>query len=105
MGKMSSLAHWYSLCSALIAIPLIGIVSIVFHFKNKIASTLILAIGLNLVVLGGLIQIFTGAGEATLDEMGNFLSSSGPPISLYLGSIISSTGLLVTVVGFALVAF
>lgn len=102
---MESIAHWYSVYSAWIAVPLIAVIAIYFHFKNKTTPTLVLAIGFSLVAIGAILQIFVGAGSASFDEIGNMLSSSGPPMSWYLGSIITSTGLLITLVGFSLVAF
>jgi len=102
---MESLAHWFSFYSALIAVPLFAVVAIYFHIKSRTTPTLVLAIGLCLVPIGALLQLFVGAARATFDDMGNMLSHSGPPAAWYIGSIISSTGLLITVMGFALVAF
>jgi hypothetical protein len=88
-SEMDSLAHWYSLYVAWVTIPLFGAISIVFHVKRRTVPTLFLCIGLCLVTLGSLIQVFAGAGAATFDEFGNILSSSGPTIFWYLGSVFS----------------
>ena len=101
---MAEFAHYFSVITSWIAIPCLAIIGIFFHKRQKNAESLILASGIALMAIGELTQLFSPFGKATLNAMGKVLSSSGPPLSWYTGSILTSIGLIVTTVGFALVA-
>jgi uncharacterized membrane protein len=102
---MTELAHWFSLIVGWITLPCLAIISIFFYKKHKNQGRLSLTIGIITITLGHLIQLFSPFSRMTLDEAGNILSSSGPQLSWYAGSIITSIGLLITVIGFGLITF
>lgn len=102
---MSNLSHYFSFYVTWTAIPCLAIIGIIFWLKQSTKESLIFASGIVLIALGLLIQIFSPIRNLTIDEAGKILSSSGPPLSWYTGSIITSVGLIVTVVGFALVTW
>ncbi len=102
---MANFTHFFSVYVAWVAIPCLAIISVIFCIKQSTKESLIFASGIVLIALGLLIQIFSPFGRITMDEAGKVLSSSAPPLSWYAGSIITSIGLIVTVVGFALVTW
>ncbi len=103
---MADFAHFFSAYVTWAAIPCLAIISIIFSMKQSTKESMVLSSGIVLVAVGSLIQIFSPFGKKMkLDAAENVLSSSGPPLSWYTGSIISSVGLIVTVVGFALVTW
>lgn len=102
---MNNLAHFFSIYTFWIALPCLAVIAILFHRKQKTKESLIFTLGIVLIAFGSLIQAFTPFGKITMDEAGKILSSSGPPFSWYTGSIITSVGLIITMVGFALVTW
>jgi uncharacterized membrane protein len=102
---MSSFAHFFSFYVTWVAVPCLAIIGIIFWIKQRTKESLVFASGIVLIAFGSLIQIFSPFARMTVDEAGKILSSSGPPLSWYTGSIIVSIGLIVTVVGFALVTW
>lgn len=102
---MANFAHFFSLYVAWVSIPCLAMISIIFCIKQSTKESLIFASGIVLIAIGSLIQIFSPFGRVTMDEAGKVLSSSGPPLSWYAGSIITSIGLIVTLVGFAIVTW
>ncbi len=101
---MAEFAHNFSVITSWTAIPCLAIIGIFFYKREKTTASLILASGVTLMAIGELTQLFSPFRKATIDTMGKILSSSGPPLSWYTGSIIFSIGLIVTTIGFALVA-
>ncbi len=102
---MANFAHLFSFYAAWISIPCLAIISIIFYLKQGTKENLVFASGIVLVAVGSLIQTFSPFGRIKMDEAGNILSSSWPPLTWYIGSIITSVGLIVTVVGFAAVTW
>ena len=102
---MAGFAHFFSVYVSWIAIPCLAIIGILFHRKRKTKESLIFASGIVLTACGSLIQIFFPFGKITMDEARGILSSSGAPLGWYTGSIITSIGLIITVLGFALVTW
>jgi len=100
---MTKLAHLFSVYASWIAVPCLAIIGILFHKKQKTKESLIFASGIMLIAVGLLIQIFFPFGKITMDEAGKILSSSGPPLCWHTGNVIFSIGLIITVIGFALV--
>jgi hypothetical protein len=101
---MAEFAHFFSVITSWIAIPCLAIIGIFFYKRQKTTETLTLASGIALMTVGELTQLFSPFGHATIDAMGKVLSSSGPPLCWYTGSILTSIGLIVMTIGFALVA-
>lgn len=102
---MAEFAHFFSFYVSWIALPCLAIIGILFYRKQKTKESLTFASGIVLTALGSLIQVFSPFGKISIDEAGKVLSSSGPPLSWYTGSIVTSIGLIITVVGFALVTW
>lgn len=102
---MGEFAHFFSIYVIWITISCLAIIAIFFYRKQRTKESLIFAFGIVLTAFGSLIQAFTPFGKITMDEAGKILSSSGPPLSWYTGSIITSVGLIITMVGFALVTW
>jgi hypothetical protein len=102
---MANFAHFFSFYVIWAAIPCLAIIGIIFWIKQRTKESLIFSTGIVLIALGSLTQIFSPFGRITMDEAGEILSSSGPPLSCYTGSIITSVGFIVTVVGFAAVTW
>jgi uncharacterized membrane protein len=102
---MSNFAHFLSVYVAWVAVPSLAITGIVFWTKQRTKESLVFASGIVLIALGSLIQVFSPFAKMTMDEAGKILSSSGPPLSWYTGSIVVSIGLIVTIVGFASVTW
>jgi hypothetical protein len=100
---MERFVCYLSIITSWIAIPCLAISGICFYIRQKDIESLILASGIALLAIGELTQLFSPFSKMTIDAMGKMLSSSGPPLSWYTGSIIISIGLIVTAVGFALV--
>jgi hypothetical protein len=102
---MAIFAYFFSFYVVWVSIPCLAIISIIFFMKQRTKESLVFTSGIVLIALGTLIQIFSPFGKLAMDEAGKILSSSGPPLSWYTGSIITSIGLIVTVVGLALVTW
>lgn len=102
---MANFAHFFSFYVAWVSIPCLAIIGIIFCIKQSTRESLIFASGIVLIAVGSLIQIFSPFGRIKMDEAGKILSSSGPPLNWYAGSIITSIGLIVTVIGFAIVTW
>jgi len=102
---MADFAHFFSVYVTWAAIPCLAIISIIFSMKQNTKESLILSFGIVFVAVGSLVQIFSPFENIKLDAAEKVLSSSGPSLSWYTGSIISSLGLIITVVGFALVTW
>ena len=102
---MREFAHFFAIYSGWIAIPCLAIIGIVYWLKQKTIESFILTYGIVILALGSLMQVFSPFLKMTMDEIGNVVSSSGPPLIWYAGSIIGSFGLVVTVIGFALVTW
>jgi hypothetical protein len=100
---MAEFAHFFSVFTSLVAIPCLSIIGIIFYLRQKTTGNLILASGLVLIAIGALTSFFSPFRRMTFDAAGKLLSSSGPPLSWYTGSILTSIGLIATTVGFALV--
>jgi hypothetical protein len=84
---LAGFAHFFSVYVSWIAIPCLAIS------------------GYSVRITNSLIQIFFPFGKITMDEAGKILSSSGAPLGWYIGSIITSIGLIITVLGFALITW
>lgn len=102
---MANFAHFFSFYVTRAAVPCLAIIGIIFWIKQSTRESLVFASGIVMITIGLLIRIFSPFTRITMDETGKILSSSGPPLSWYAGSIITSIGLIVTVVGFALVTW
>ncbi len=102
---MSDFAHFLSLYVTWFSIPCLAVIGIIFFRKQKTKESFVFSSGIVLIATGSIIQVFSPFGKMTFDEAGKALSSSGPPVSWYTGSLITSLGLVVTVIGFALVAW
>ena len=102
---MADFAHFFSVYTTWAAIPCLAIIGIVFSIKQNTKESLIFATGIVLVAIGSLMQLLSPFQRMTMDQVGKILSSNGPPLSWYSGSIITSLGLIITVVGFALVTW
>lgn len=102
---MAKLAHLFSVYVICVTVPCLAIIGIIFCKKQNTKESLIFTSGIVLIMIGSLIQFFSPFGKITTDEAGKILSSSGPPLSWYTGSIITSIGLIVTTVGFAIVTW
>lgn len=102
---MAKLAHYFSVYVTWIAIPCLALIGILFHIKQKTKESLIFASGIVIIALGSIIQVLSPFHKMTLDEAEKVLSSSGPPLSWYIGSITISIGLIVAMIGFALVTW
>jgi hypothetical protein len=102
---MSNFAHFFSFYVTWLTIPCLAIIGIIFWIKQSTKESLVLASGIVLIALGSLVQIFSPFRKVTMNEAGKILSSSRPPLSWYTGSIVTSVGLIVTVVGFAFVTW
>ncbi|MHA2218179.1 MAG: hypothetical protein ACXACY_19760 [Candidatus Hodarchaeales archaeon] len=102
---MVNFAHLYSVIISWLVIPCLAIIGIFFYKKQKSRNSLIFATGIVVMAFGQLMILFSPFQKMTFDEVGNMLSSSGPPLSWYGGSILFSTGLIITTVGFALITF
>jgi hypothetical protein len=86
-------------------IILYPVLSFIFYLKKKCYQRLILFIGLFTVGLGTLIQVLTPVNKMTFDEAGNILSTGNTPLVWYTGSIIFNMGVIISVLGFALIVF
>lgn len=102
---MSHFAHFFSVYVMWGSFPCLAIIGIFFWTKQRTLESLVLATGFVIVVLGSLIQTFFPFAKISMDEAGKILSSSGAPLIWYTGSIMISIGLIITVVGFALVTW
>jgi len=89
---MAIFVHFFSVYVTWAAIPCLAIISVIFSIKQRTKESMILSSGIILVAVGVLFQVFSPF-------------ASEPPLRWYTGSIISSIGLIVTVVGFALVTW
>ena len=86
-------------------IILYPILSFIFYLKNKCYQRLLFFIGLLMIGIGTLIQTNTPLKKITINEAGKILSSSNTPLIWYIGSVTVSIGLIVSVIGFALIVF
>ncbi len=102
---MADLVHYVCVYVTWAAIPCLAIIGTVFSMKRRTKESQILSSGIVLIAVGSLFQVFSPFGKMKIDAAGKILSSSGSPLSWYTGSIISTLGLIVTVVGFALVTW
>ncbi len=100
---MADLVHFVCIYVTWAAIPCLAIIGIVFGIKQRTKESQILSSGIILIAVGSMFQVFSPFSRMKIDVTGKILSSSGPPLSWYTGSIISTLGLIATVVGFALV--
>ncbi|HNW91873.1 MAG TPA: hypothetical protein PKM88_03070 [bacterium] len=102
---MVDIAHFISVIVMWLAMPFLTVIGIVFCSKQKTLGSKVLASGLALMTIGSLLSLFSPLGTCSVDEMGRTLSSSGPSLSWYVGSIVTSIGLIAAVFGFALVTW
>lgn len=102
---MANIAHFLSVFVPWIALPCLAIIGILYHRKHKTKESLIFVSGIALTAVGALIQAFSPFKKLTIDVAGKMFSSSGPPLGWYTGSILFSVGLIITVVGFALMTW
>ncbi len=102
---MANVAHFFTIYTGWIVIPLFAIVGVIYHFRTRTKGSLIFALGLLCIALGQFIQIFSPFQKMTFDEFSNVLASTGPPVTWYLGSIVFSSGLIVTAIGFVIITF
>lgn len=102
---MANFTHFLSIYVTWSTLPCLAIIGVIFFAKQRTTESFVFASGLVLLTLGAVIQLFFPFGRMTLDEAGNVMSSSGPPLIWYAGSIVVSVGLVVTVIGFAVVTW
>jgi len=102
MIALIKMFFWYS---NIIAISCLAVISIIYYLKHKNKGSLLLCIGVLITTLGVLLQQLIPFASISLNEAGEIMSSSGPPLFWYTGSVLTSVGLIIIVIGFSLVAF
>jgi len=95
---MSDLIYYYSYNMNMISAFCALIIGIIFWKKQRTKESLVFALGILLVALGYLIKIFSVLRQALSKEIFS-------PELWQIGGVITSIGLIVTVVGFALVTW
>jgi len=96
---------YFGYISTGISIIILPILGLIFYFKEKCISKLILFIGLLISGVGTFLQIISPVRKITMDEAGKIISAVGTPYSWYIGGLIFHIGLIVTTIGFALFIF
>lgn len=99
MHDFSYSLHYYVHLILVICAPIIGII---FWIKQRTKESLLFALGILLLPLGELIMIFTNLWVMLMD---NPEKMHELPLTWYIGHEVSSIGIIVTVVGFALVTW
>jgi hypothetical protein len=97
---ISGLAHNFSFIGSIVTLPLLVIGGVILHYRLRLPSTLTLAVGLLIAALGEFLQLFSPFGKWSYQEIQGVVIGTFPAV-WYLGSVITSAGLLVTCVGFA----
>ena len=101
MMTLSDAAHAFSFIGGAVALPLLAIAGFILHYRLRLASTLTLAVGLAIAVVGEFLQLLSPFAIWAYQELQSGLVVGEFPPVWYLGSVIASAGLLVTCVGFA----
>jgi hypothetical protein len=89
----------------LISVICASIIGIIFWRKQKTKESIVFVLGILLVAFGELIRFFTILKQTLKYVEYNTPSSSTVLFTWHIGAVISSIGLIVTVVGFALVTW
>lgn len=67
---MSHFAHFFSVYVMWGSIPCLAIIGIIFWIKQKTIESLVFALGLVIIALGSLIQLFFPFARISMDEAG-----------------------------------
>ena len=97
---MSGVAHWFSFIGGVVTLPLLVIGGVILHQRLRLASTLTLAVGLAVAAAGEFVQLFSPFAKKWSFQEIQGMVYGGFPAVWYLGSVITSVGLLLTCVGF-----
>jgi hypothetical protein len=93
-------AHDFSFIGGIVTLPLLVIGGVVLHYRLRLASTLTLAVGLVIAAAGEFLQLFSPFGKWSYQEIQGVVIGTFPAV-WYLGSVVTSVGLLVACIGFA----
>jgi len=94
---------WISLVVNLIAVPAMSIIGILFHVQRKTRGSLVLASGFSAVLMGMIIEFIVPQTFETMEEATQVLANSGPPLYWFIDEIVTTFGIIITVIGFVLV--
>jgi hypothetical protein len=75
------------------------------YFKVRLVSSLFFSLGAALVMLNLVMQRFFPVWSATYDNAGNVITAQGPTIETYIFSLLSSFGLALCAVSFAVLSY
>jgi hypothetical protein len=97
---ISGLAHNFSFIASIVTLPLLVIGGVILHYRLRLASTLTLAMGLVIAAVGESLQLLSPLSKWSYQEIQGVVIGTFPAV-WYLGSVVTSAGLLLTCVGFA----
>ena len=88
--------------AGIVALLLISAGVVLLHRRGGSNATLVMLIGMTVLWLGSLIQIFSGPGDISyIKDNGEILGATGTfPNSWYVGRVAFYSGLLVSATGF-----
>ena len=102
---MAEIAHWFNFIVSLVSAPCLALTGVFFYRKKRSYPRLMMACGLIFIFLAMIVQYYSPRASITYEQFKNIISSEGPRLSWYYGSLLNSFGLIVTVVGFAIETF
>ena len=91
--------HYGLLLTAWLAVPLLVLASVVLHRRWRSPWSLSLLLGLVAILSGQALQLLSPIDDLAYEEFRGIVVSSGEfPLEWYLGTLVSSAGLLVAAV-------
>ena len=98
--------HYTLLLTAWVAVPALALASLVLHRRRRSPWSLSLLLGVVAILFGQALQLLSPIDELSYEEFRGIVVSSGEfPLEWYMGSLVSSGGLLMTAVGALGLAF
>ena len=97
---MTDAWDWLLFLAGFAALPILAVASVVLHFKLRLRSTIVLATGLVVTVVGELLQLFTPFQTATFEEALETTIAGELPAIWYIGGAVCAVGILLTCIGF-----
>jgi len=100
---MSAIAENFSVIAKWVALLTMMIMGTLIYERQKDTKSFVFIFGLMSCAVGQIIQVFIPAGRLVFDGAGTIVAVTETPMGWYMGSILSSTGIFISVVGFGLI--
>ncbi len=98
--------HYALLVTAWVCVPALVLASLVLHRRRPSRWSLSLLLGLMAILSGQTLQLFSPIDDLPYEEFRGIVVSSGElPLEWYVGSLVSSAGLLIAAAGALGLAF